>query len=185
MPPTNRKRSGNPAVAAAARDDDKYAPTTWLSNGPLGGSEDLVLPSGQLALVRRPGVEGLMKAGVLRNLDSLTDLVSKNHVARANGRERIDVEGLLGDEERMAEITHVMDRVITHCVLKPQIEMAPNDVTNRQPGVVYTDMIDLTDKAFVFNFVVGGTRDLETFRNGLNELSRGVAVGPDLPDEAE
>jgi hypothetical protein len=58
-------------------------------------------------------------------------------------------------------------------------------VTNRQPGVIYADMIELIDKVFVFNFVVGGTRDLESFRNGLDELLGGVADGADLPDEAE
>lgn len=184
MPPTTRKgRSGNPAVAAQ-QETDKYAPTAWGQVG-AGGFEDLTLPSGQLALVRRPGVEGLMKAGVLRNIDSLTRLINEDHIERVNGKTSIDMNSIMADEEQMAEITHVIDRVVCHCVVKPPVEMTPSDVTNRQPRVMYADMIDLTDKVFIFNFVVGGTRDLESFRGGLDELLGGVADVADLPDATE
>ena len=75
------------------------------------------------------------------------------------------------------QMIHVLDRIVCACVVKPRIEMTPNDPTRRKHGVVYCDMVDLDDKLFLFNYVVGGTRDLERFRQesadalgGLREL---------------
>jgi hypothetical protein len=157
----------------------KYAPNTWLSGG-VGGTEDLVVPSGQTCLVRRPGMEGLIKAGVLHNVDSLSQIVNEKHLKRVNGEgasPEIDMSSLMNDQEGLDEVMVVVDKVICHCVVKPEIHRTPNDVTRRQQGVVYTDMIDLLDKMHIFNFVVGGTRDLERFRGGLESLVGGVEAG--------
>lgn len=160
---------------------DKYAPQGWLAGG-VGGMEDLTVPSGQLCLVRRPGLEGLMKAGVLHNVDSLTQVVNEKHLKRVKGKQaavdpEINMSSLMKDDEAMAEVTNVIDKVICYCVVKPEIHRTPNDVTRRQPGVVYADMVDLVDKMFIFNFVVGGTRDLESFRGGLDALVGSVEAG--------
>lgn len=196
MPPSTRK-SGNPAKRTtrdyaaptpATDPADKYAPNAWLNNG-VGTMEDVLLPSGQLALVRRPGVEGLVKAGVLKNLDSLTSLVNEAHIKRVEGKngpeDHVDLNSLMADEERMAAITHVIDRVLCYVVVRPEVHMTPGDATRRVPGVVYADMVDLVDKMFVFNYVVGGTRDLESFRNELSGVLGGLAVEPDVPEVAE
>lgn len=197
MPPTTRKtaaakRSGNPARRNAPEKpepvdpQDKYAPTTWLSQG-LGVLEDLELPTGQLVLVRRPGVEGLMKAGVIKNLDSLTSIVAK-HIQTVEGKngpqQELNISDLMEDQ-KLDEIVHVIDKVLCYCVVKPQVVPTPNDVTLKVPGVVYTNMIDLLDKMFVFNYVVGGTRDLESFRGELNELLGDVEAGAGVSDSPE
>ena len=67
---TARKRATPQVEVVAVDPNDKYAPTTWGSE--LGGAEDLTVPSGQTCLVRRPGVQGLMEAGILHDLDTLT-----------------------------------------------------------------------------------------------------------------
>lgn len=175
----------------------KYAADAWLSSG-IGGSIDLTVPSGQLCLVRRPGVEGLVAAGVLRNIDSLTSLVQDKHLKggkRPNDRKpkksakdeapEIDVAKIMEDPEALENIIHTVDRVVCHCVIAPEVHMTPSDVTRRKPGVVYADMIDLMDKMFIFNFVVGGTRDLESFRGGLGELVGGVEALEGVRSTAE
>lgn len=161
----------------------KYAPDAWISGG-VGGMEDLTVPSGQLCLVRRPGMEGLMKAGVLHNVDSLSQIVNEKHIKRVNGKatDEIDMTSLMKDSQGMEEVTNVIDKVICHVVVKPEIHRSPNDVTLRKPGVVYTDMVDITDKMFIFNFVVGGTRDLERFRGGLDALVGSVEDGEGVHD---
>lgn len=163
----------------------KYAPDAWISGG-VGGMEDLTVPSGQLCLVRRPGMEGLMKAGVLHNVDSLSHIVNEKHLKRVDGKatDEIDMTSLMKDEQGMEEVTNVIDKVVCHAVVKPEIHRAPNDVTLRRPGVVYTDMVDIVDKMFIFNFVVGGTRDLERFRGGLDALVGSVEDGEGVHDEA-
>lgn len=158
MPPTvpqDRKRK-------ASKTDDKYAPTTWGSDG--NGLEDLVVPSGQTCLVRRPGVQRLMEAGVLRDIDSLTSIVGEEHIKRVNGERSVNTETLVNDADAIANVLHMVDRVVVHCVVKPEVIMSPNDPTSRQDGVIYADMIDIEDKMFIFNFAVGGTRSVEQFR---------------------
>lgn len=205
MPPSNtkqpqdRKPAKKAAKKAAAPKVDqteqipvpedptsKYAPNAWMSGG-VGGMEDLTVPSGQLCLVRRPGLQGLMKAGILHNVDSLTQIVSEKHLKRVGGKptEELDMSSLMADPKALDEVMHVMDRVVCHCVVKPEVHMTPNDVTRRKDGIVYADMIDLVDKIFIFNYVVGGTRDLESFRGGLDQLVGSLEAGEGVRDESE
>jgi hypothetical protein len=168
--------------------DDRYAVTAWGSEG-NGGPQDLEMPSGQVALVRKPGLERLITEGVLHRMDSLTALVDKKYIKKGRGGaanpDNVDVTGLLGNPEAMAGVLHTVDRVVCACVIKPHVEMAPNDPTNRMAGVVYADTIDLTDKMFIFNWVLGGTTDLESFRRESEEVVGSLSVGESLSDEAE
>lgn len=207
MPPTTPKKKTQAANKKAATkaaapvaepngivdpNQDPYAPTAWGSSE-VGGLTDLTVPSGQLCLVRRPGIEGLLKEGVLRDLDSFTALVNKEHVERVKGKKgkpsdrapkkgktSEDIGELLKDPNKLANVMHTVDRVICHVVVKPAIQMTPNDPTSRKVGVVYADMVELVDKMFIFNFVVGGSRDIERFleeSNGaLGDLDAGQAV---------
>lgn len=194
MPPkakktTKKRTSGNPAVRAHEQAqheaDDKYAPSTWLSAG-QGQLTDLTCPSGQLCLAKQPGVEGLMKAGVLHNVDSLTGIVNAKFINEGKtGAESVNLPALAQDEEALAEILHTVDRVVTHVVVKPRIEMTPGDVTRRKDGVIYADMVDILDKMFIFNFAVGGSRDVEPFRRGLEELVGSLETEPVVPQAAK
>lgn len=163
-------------------EDSRYAPDSWMSGG-HGGTEELQVPSGQLCLVRRPGMEGLMRAGVLANADSLSAIVNEKHIKRVDGKktDEIDADSLVGDEEALEEISYVVDKVICYCVVRPQVHMTPGDVTRRKQGVVYADMIDLVDKMFIFNHVVGGTRDLERFRGELEQSLGSLDAVEDVP----
>lgn len=193
MPPSNT-RSGNPArrttktapVADPSTADlsDRYAPSAWLAGG-VGTTEELVTPTGQLCLVRRPGVQGLMKAGILQNVDTLSAIVSEKHIKRVEGKVEIDASSFMNDEERMAEVMRVVDKVVCYCVVKPEVQTTPDDVTRRQNGVIYADMIDLMDKMFIFQYIVGGTRDMESFRGQFDELLGGLATGEAVPGAAE
>lgn len=161
------------AEASQTDPDSRYAPTTW--GGDSTGLEDLRTPSGQLCQVRRPGVEGLVKAGVLHDLDSLTAIVD-GHVKTAKGSKvpEINVASLMHDQKSLDNVLHVADRVLCYTVVQPKIQMTPNDVTSRVSGVIYADMVDLEDKMFILNYAVGGTRDFERFRREQNDALRGV-----------
>lgn len=169
--PTDRKVKAQKRVKPIVSEDPdvRYAPQQWGGSNDAG-LEDLVCPSGQMCLVRRPGTEGLIKAGILRDLDSLTALVNEEHVKRVKGVPQIDIATLMKDPENITNILHVTDRVVCYVVVKPEVQMAPNSPALRQSGVIYTDMVDLDDKMFILNFAVGGTRDLETFRKERQQL---------------
>jgi len=180
MPPTGvpqdrkaprKTKAKTQPVQPVVPGEDPYSPKQWGSSaGP--GVEDLTCPSGQRALVRRPGVAGLIAAGVLHDIDTLSQIVDEKHVKRVAGQPVVDKDTLAADPDALANVMHVVDRVTAYVVLRPPVKMAPNDPTSREDGVIYTDMVDLEDRMFIFNFAVGGTRDLEKFRR-----ESGVALG--------
>lgn len=188
MPSSDTPKKVSTAKKVETEQDpmSKYAADAWI-NGGVGGREDLTVPSGQTCLVSRPGLEGLIRAGVLRNVDSLSAIVDKKHIKKTKKGQpdKVDAESIMKDPAALDSIIHTVDKVVCHCVILPEIHMAPNDVTLRKPGVVYTDMVGLEDKMFIFNFVVGGTRDLESFRGGLDSAMGGVEAQSGVPDSAE
>lgn len=177
MPPSKKTtRSGNPAVRAQAEADEKYQPRVWGS-GSSSAYRDLECPSGQVALVRRPGVEALLKAGVLHDVDTLTQLVREQHIepsttgktTKSLAESRKEISELLQDPSKLDNVLHTMDRILCYAVVKPEVLMTPDDVTRRQPGAVYADMVSLEDKVFIMNYAVGGSADLERFRREFDE----------------
>jgi hypothetical protein len=173
---TARKRNPAQVEVTTVDPNDKYAAKTWGSE--LGGAEDLTVPSGQLCLVRRPGVQGLMEAGILHDLDMLSGIVDDQHVKRVAGKPpQINTTAVMNDPEQMASVLHLVDRTVCYVVLKPNVQMTPNDPTSRVKGVIYTDMVDIVDKMFIFNYAVGGVRGLEPFREELAEALGSMDAG--------
>lgn len=50
--------------------------------------------------------------------------------------------------------------------------------SERDDNVVYTDEIPIENRIFIMNYAVGGTRDLESFREGLDATMERMADGP-------
>jgi hypothetical protein len=181
---------------ASSAPKNKYKATAWNSGSQL---IDLEVPSGQLCQVRRPGVTGLVKAGVLDSLDSLTGLVKTEHIDRVKtGKPSTpeitaeDMRELSQNTEKLTAAFDLMQKVAEYVIVQPQVlrpvvrdehgeplkkwrgklnddgeqilEEIPLPDEDRMPGVVYTDGIEPTDQIYIFQFVVGGVRDLEQFR---------------------
>lgn len=149
--------------------EDRYAASAWGS-----ANIDLQMPSGQLALVRKPGVEQLIAAGIINDLDSLS-AIAAGLVSKAEGRPQA-AQDVVADSTKLASIIHLVDRVICHTVVKPVVHMTPNDQTRRDPQKIYTDMIDLDDKFFIFSYVTGGSTSVADFRAQSQELVGSVDV---------
>ncbi len=145
--------------------------------GKIKDSTDLTLPSHEdpddpksphnVCRVKRPGVQGLIAAGVLDSFDSLTALVQSEHIDRVNGvQEKRQAERalLMEDKESLVKALEMVDRVVTYVVVEPKLTMPPKNESERDPDVTYTDEVDLDDRMFILQFVLGGTRDLESFR---------------------
>ena len=168
MPPTARKTTTKSTMdttpaAPAAPVEDKYAPTAWgSSESPL---QDLTVPSGQTCLVRRPGVEGLLVEGLLFETDFLSTIIHDNVVLAEKGIEAkpVDLEKITQDPKKLAELFRTVDKIVCAVVVKPHVKRPPDNMLNRQAGVVYTDMIDMADKMFIVDFAIGGSSDLDSF----------------------
>lgn len=200
MPPKGKTTASKRTTAPRAVASDDYQPTTWgatPATSGIGVAEDVVVPSGQRALVRRPGVQGLVAAGILDHVDSLTAIVGEKHINRAKGKApEVNMKSLAKDPKQLSQALDLIDKVVCHIVLKPSLQMSPkclvcnnnqewhawedadkvdhSPVIEREDGVLYVGDVDLEDKMFLLNFAVGGTRDLESFRKQSSELLDGV-----------
>ena len=186
---------GKPRKPAASFSGGSYAPTAWGREALM----DLECPSGQLCQIRRPGVAGLVKAGVLDSIDSLSAIVSTDHIDRVEkGKDphvsAEEVRALASNKEGLLKALDLADKVAVYCVVQPPLTPVPlvrNPVTGepeldddmrpievpleeRERGRVYVDQVDLEDKMFILQFVVGGVTDVESFREGLAEVVGGV-----------
>lgn len=146
---------------------------------------DLDLPSGERCQVKRPGVQGLIKAGVLHSLDSLTAIVQQETIPKAEGKPLRAAKSLVNDPEKFDQMMNTVDKIVCHVVTQPTVlpsvrpvlvdgeqktdangekvfEDIPDD--ERDHEAVYVDYIDSIDKMFIMNFAVGGSADLAEFR---------------------
>lgn len=192
-PSTPRRRTTTPAPARGATiaakraqtrgedgpSPDPYAPTVWASEESSGALVDLELPSGQLCLAQRPGPAGLMAAGLLEDLDMLSTVLPKTMGGKSQKKD-FDSSHLMRNPEMVKQAMRLVDRVVVYVVQKPVITEEPADPADKERGKIYPSTIDLTDKMFIFNWAVGGTRDLQRFRGELQESMADVESGPDV-----
>jgi hypothetical protein len=165
-----------------AIDEAKYVPTTW------GGDkyQDVEVPSGQVCLIQRLDMQALMEAGVLTRIDALTVLVDNKHVSRkAKGGKNskksqemqndLTMKQIMNDPEKFKEVLEVVDRVIMAVVIAPKLHEVPEDNDDRKPDLVYIDTVDLTDKMFLLQYVMGGTSGIARFRGELQQYADDLA----------
>lgn len=162
-------------------------------------ANDLLLPSGNTCLVKRPGVQGLIKAGLLDSLDSLTSIVQVDHID-ANDPKKMAaaVSGMAADPQRISDALEVVDKAICFAVVAPKVfrpvvlgadgnpellegKEIPLPDDKRDPNRTYTDEVDEEDKMFIFQYLVGGTSDVESFRKESKAMLGGVPDGQNVP----
>lgn len=159
---------------------------------------DLEVPSGAMCQVRRPGPMGLIKAGVLDRLDILGSIVQTDHVDRVAGRpaqqpSSQDVLELLKNKEQLTAVDEMIQRAVAYVVTQPKLHLDPkllpeDDPDKDQPRVserIYVDSVDFVDQIYIFQFVLGGTADLATFRAQWSETLGGVESIADLANQAQ
>lgn len=143
---------------------------------------ELNLPSGNVCLVNRPGVRGLIKAGLLDSLDSLTGLVQRDLLDSNDPKKQAQAaQQLLDSPERLEEGLSIIDRAVCHAVVEPKVLMPPPEGEQRDPEATYADEVDDEDKMFIFNFIVGGTHDIESFRAETQGRLGLLSTGQDVP----
>ena len=190
----------------------------------VGGGKDrtieVALPSidatsgeHNVCLVRRPGVQGLIAAGVLDSFDSLTALVQmelidpretrpgKRSAAAVQKANQEAVASLAGNAEKIQAGLDLVDKVVEWMLVEPKVlrpvqrdelgrpirvddREVPLPDADRDDDITYTDEVDLEDRLFLLNFAVGGSSDLERFRAESAGLMGGLAAIEDTPGAA-
>lgn len=156
----------------------------------------LELPSGNVVRCLRPGVQGLIKAGVLESLDALTGIVQSETIPKAEGKPVVDAQKILEDPKRLTSMLEMMDNVVIAVVTEPRVWPTPvvpaADAENgvlahdlRDPDKAYIDLIDPDDKTFIMNYAFGGSRDLTDFREATQEIVASIHNGQTDGDSSQ
>lgn len=152
-------------------------------------SYELEVPSGNVCLVRRPGpsifaeLSGSIPNSLLGEVLPLLEEAERK--GKTGDSSPVPPEALaelqdkiLKSPQQLSEIVMMADEVTVRCVVEPVVHRVPED-GERDEDKLYVDEVDFEDKIFIMNFVVGGTANLERFREGTQEL---VAAGPGSPE---
>lgn len=158
-------------MTATSKKTPAKKPTTaqaWRKNQ---NSEPLQLPSGNYMRVRRMGMQAILKTGKVPN--SLMSMM-RRAVDKGTGTDAVEKEmaQLVESEEGLMEMANFMDTLVTMVALEPKVALPPPADHDRAEDILYTDELEDDDKNFIFQYVTGGTDDVETFRN---ESRAGVA----------
>lgn len=145
----------------------------------------LQLPSGLVVVARRVDVKDFL----LNNHDVPNPLMETITQALDKGQ-KVDVNKMAGvdqgeiDMKMVAEMYDMVDTVVRSVVLEPQIHPNPTSRSEEDENLVYNRDVDDEDKMFLFQWAIGGTADIATFRSelasGLAALGQGEAV-PSTP----
>lgn len=162
---------------------------------------ELELPSGVTVTVRRPGIQGLIKAGILESMDSLSGIVQTTTIPNAEGKPKVDASKLLEDADKMKDMILILDKIAVHVVQEPRLSFPPVPVGEdkkpienpseaeidalRDDDAAYVDYVDDEDKTFIMNFALGGSADLADFRSATEEALGGVPAVEAAADAPE
>jgi hypothetical protein len=138
-----------------ATPQDPYAVTAW------GETEyDFRTPSGQLCRMKKLRPEELVEAGLLDRITRLPAFADAE-VRKAEGQPPLSS---IPSKEDLAVVVETLDELIPMVVVKPHVARVPKDGEGRVEGVVYTDMIELTDRIAIMERAVQGVSKMDKFR---------------------
>jgi len=123
----------------------------------------LQLPSGLVIRALRVDLQTFILRGSVPN--PLMEIVSE---ALEKGK-KADIPAMVGldegkiDLETVNEMIEIVDAVLVESVLEPKVHPIPEDQLWNDE-LLYVNEVDPEDKMFIFQWAVGGTADVEQFR---------------------
>lgn len=165
----------------------------WAGAAAFAGY-DLTLPSGNVARVKRITPAAFLSGGTIP--DGLSSII-RRAIHTKQGLNPKDLQEISSDPDQLAGALEMLDRVLCQVMVAPGVRMPPTcdaavsdgycglysnkDIHNtptrsghhdyhegeRDASILYADVVDMNDKIFVFQWAVGGTANLEEFREEL------------------
>jgi hypothetical protein len=128
---------------------------------------DIELPSGNVAKVKQIPMPTLLADGLFP--DSLAGFVREainKDEAPADVKATADkqISELTKNPQDLADVFALFDKILVLAVVEPAVLPVPEDDNDREDELLYADEVDMEDKMFIFNFCVGGSKDLDRFR---------------------
>lgn len=165
---------------------------------------ELEVPSGNVCLVRRPGIQAFVAQGMIPNSLMSTVMQAASGKGIDDKTMTKELADIASNPKKLQDMLGMVDAVAIYCVVEPAIrpaEWTQEDVadgrcsaeevgrkipeTRRDPDELHVDEVDEEDKMFIFNWAVGGDRDVDRFRREQGELLESVLAGEDVGDHAE
>lgn len=157
-----------------------------------------------VVLVRIPDPTAFIAMGLLDSMDSLSAVVGLkigeiDASGKPSAKQAAEIKKLTEQKDALMAGLDMIDKVVEWMVVSPQVirpvlrdlkgkpildkegKETPLGPDERDDALLYTDDVDLDDRMFLLNFAMGGTRDLETFREGHQKIVDAVAAVPELP----
>lgn len=151
-------KSGNPKTAA---DEARLTPNS-AADFKKKRNGIFELPSGLMIRLRNPGGMGMfLKQGMIPN--SLMPVVDKALKGEKPSTEDIMPTGGV-DDSMVQDMMGLMNHIVVTCAVDPKVLPVPESEDDRDDELLYVDELEDNDKMFIFQWVTGGTSDLETFR---------------------
>jgi len=130
------------------------------------------VPSGNVARIRTPGIEVFVTQGVIPN--ALMPIIM-DAMKRAGPPKEQDLVKMLEDKDAIQQIVDLSSAVAVYCCIEPEVLPIPGDGETRDPDALYVDEMDFNDRMFIFGVAVGGTSDLEKFREQQTTIMESVS----------
>lgn len=160
----------------------------------------LLLPSGNTALVRAISPQAFLASGIIPN--PLMTIIRKA-INEAEGLPPKKLEQMMHDDKMLVSSLELFDRMLCYVLIEPAAKMPPpcrvcgeyantpqHDMDNaeyhryneaaRDPDILYADIVDMDDKVFIAQWCLGGTADLEQFRQESEASVAGLSGRQDL-----
>lgn len=142
----------------------------------------LLLPSGNVCLAINKGMQFFIERGDIPN--SLMPIIQEA-IADGTGGSPKKAQQIAATPEMLADSMRMMNLCVVECVVDPQIHMPPAEGEERFSHLLYADELDMEDKIFFFQWVVGGTSDIEQFRAQQTSAVADVQAGNEVWTEAQ
>jgi len=151
------------------------------------------LPSGLVVQLHNPGgLRLFMQNGTIPN--SLMPAV-KEGLDSGQSMSEQTVKDLATDEAAIADMMVMMDSITLNCIKQPRVYPLPDLPDDAFEGatpedykdeeLLYVDEISDEDKMFIFQWVSGGTTDIERFREKQAGNVASLAGQPKVVDSTE
>lgn len=138
----------------------------------MGGIMEL--PSGLVVKTRNPGgLKAFIAGGDIPN-SLMTIIKSSLDKGKTPNTEDFLKDGQL-DAKMIEDMDTMMNNMVVQIIVEPHISPVPESEDERADDQVYADEIPTDDKMFLFQWVSGGTRDLEKFRKQYEQSVDSVA----------
>lgn len=167
--------SGNPAKKAEQQ-------VSSVADFKKKKSGTITLPSGMIVQLRNPGgLRVFMRNGTIPN--ALLPMVEKS---LNEGTEFDQAEAASKvDEKVIEEMMGMMDTIAVTCFVEPRCWPTPEKEEDRSDDKLYADEVDDEDKMFIFQWVSGGTADVEQFRAEQARHVASVSGQPKVVDSTQ